>query len=66
MVLVDLNQEWVVNRQNNLYKCQWSPYENQCFKSKIMSTFVNGKLVFENGKFHEQHVGKRLAFSKIR
>ena len=66
MVLVDLNQEWVVNSQNILYKCQWSPFENQCFKSKIMSTFVNGKLVFENGKFHEQPVGKRLAFSKIR
>lgn len=66
MVLVDLNQEWVVNSQNILYKCQWSPFENQCFKSKIINTFVNGNLVFENGKFHEQHVGKRLAFSKIR
>lgn len=66
MVLVDLNQDWVVNSQNILYKCQWSPFENQCFKSKIINTFVNGNLVFENGKFHEQHVGKRLAFSKIR
>ena len=66
MVLVDLNQEWVVNSQNILYKCQWSPFENQCFKSKIINTFVNGNLVFENGKFQEQHIGKRLAFSKIR
>lgn len=66
IVLVDLNNEWVVTPENILYKCGWSPYENQCFKSKIIKTFVNGNLVYDQGKFHENNKGKRLKFSKIR
>ncbi len=66
IVLVDLNKEWVVTPENILYKCGWSPYLNQCFNSKIIKTFVNGNLVYDQGKFHENNKGKRLKFSKIR
>lgn len=66
LVLVDLNNAWKVTPQNILYKCQWSPFENQCFKSKIVKTFVNGNLVYDNGIVNETSKGKRLKFSKIR
>ncbi len=66
LVLVDLNSEWMVSPQNILYKCQWSPFENQTFKSKIVNTFVNGNLVYHNGNINEILVGKRLKFSKTR
>lgn len=66
IVLVDLNKEWVVTPDNILYKCGWSPYLNQCFNSKIIKTFVNGNLVYDQGNFNENIKGKRLYFSKTR
>ncbi|MDP2176111.1 MAG: dihydroorotase [Bacteroidota bacterium] len=66
LVLVDLKNEWQVNSKNTFYKCKWSPFENQVFKSKVLKTFVNGNLVYDNGIFNEISTGKRLRFSKIR
>lgn len=66
LVLVDLNNPWEVNSENILYKCGWSPFENQTFKSKISKTFVNGNLVYNAGIFDESKKGFRLKFSKIR
>ena len=36
-----------------MYKCKWSPLEGYTLNSKIVSTFVNGKLAFDNGKIIE-------------
>lgn len=66
LVLVDLNDLWKVSHKNILYKCQWSPFENQYFKSKIVKTFVNGNLVYDNGILNHNKLGKRLMFEKQR
>ena len=66
LVLLDLNHPWQVTTANTLYKCQWSPFENHYFKSKIINTFVNGNMVYENERIPSDQVGKRLKFSKIR
>ena len=66
LVLVDINNSWKVTSDNILYKCKWSPFEHQVFKSKIMKTFVNGTMVFNDGNFDESKNGMRLKFSKIR
>ena len=64
LVLVDLNSPWKVDKANILYKCSWSPFEGTTFHSKTTHTFVNGNLVYENGKFKETVKGKRLLFSR--
>ncbi len=64
LVLVDIDSPWTVQEKNILYKCKWSPFENQKFKSKVTHTFVNGNLVYENGIFHESQKGKRLVFNR--
>jgi dihydroorotase len=66
LVLVDLNHSGTFGRQNLLYKCGWSPFENDIFKSKIIKTFVNGHLVYDEGRFIEDKKGKRLIFEKDR
>jgi dihydroorotase len=66
LVLVNLNQGWSVTSENILYKCQWSPFENQRFNSSVVKTFVNGNLVYDAGKINETKKGKRLKFSKTR
>ncbi len=63
-VLVDLNQPWTVNKDNLHYKCKWSPFEGQKFKSKITHTIINGNIVYDNGVFNETHKGHRLKFNR--
>ncbi|MBI4945238.1 MAG: dihydroorotase [Bacteroidetes bacterium] len=47
-----------------LSKCGWSPFEGTTFHSKVTHTFVNGHVVYENGKFDETVKGKRLLFDR--
>jgi len=64
LVLVDLSSPWTVNKENILYKCAWSPFEGNTFRSKITHTIVNGNIVYNNGIFDEDHRGMRLAFDR--
>jgi len=66
LVLIDLNKEQEVTKSNILYKCAWSPFEGEKFRSSVTHTFVNGNLVYENGKINSLVYGKRLLFEKIR
>lgn len=65
LVLVDLNAPWIVKKENILYKSGWSPFEGTIFKSRIISTMVNGILVYENSKLSSKR-GKpeRLSFNR--
>ena len=64
LVLLDLDNPWTVSPENVLYKCGWSPFDGDTFKSKVTHTFVNGNLVYENGSFNESLKGKRLTFER--
>ena len=64
LVLVDLNAGFTVSKENLLYKCGWSPLEGTALHSKVTHTFVNGNLVFENGKVSEEKYGERLLFER--
>jgi len=64
LTIVDTHQPWNVNKSNILYKCAWSPFDGINFKSKITHTFVNGKLVYQNGKIKEELAGQRLIFDR--
>ncbi len=60
LTLVDLNTSWTVSKENLLYKCGWSPVEGTTFHSSITQTFVNGNLVYNNGRFDEKTRGMAL------
>ena len=64
LVLVDLNNPWTVEKQNILYKCGWSPMEGTTFRTKVIKTFVNGRLVYDQGTINENVRGQRLLFSR--
>lgn len=64
LVLVQPQQPWTVKKENILYKCGWSPFEGVNFKARISHTFVNGKVVYQNGKVKEVVAGKRLLFDR--
>lgn len=64
LVLVDNNQPSTVTRENIFYKCGWSPLENFTFPASIVSTFVSGQKVYENGSHDESAKGHRLTFNR--
>ena len=64
LVIVNPGSPWNVKKENILYKCGWSPFENYNFKSRVMHTFVNGQLVYSNSKIKDIRNGKRLLFDR--
>jgi dihydroorotase len=64
LVIINPNAENTVSKENILYKCGWSPLENETFHSEISHTFVNGFLAFENGKVSPEKHAERLLFER--
>jgi dihydroorotase len=64
LVALDLNSPWRVSQENIAYKCGWSPFEGNIFRSKITHTFVSGHLAYENGRFSDERHAKRLTFDR--
>ena len=64
LVLVDPSAPWTVNNGNIEYKCGWSVFEGMEFQSAITHTFVNGNLVYREGKIRDAIKGKRITFSR--
>jgi len=62
--LVDPENPWTVSRENILYKCGWSPFEGFTFRSKVITTIVNGNIVFNDGTINENYRGERLMFNR--
>jgi dihydroorotase len=64
LTLLNLNAPWKVEKENILYKCAWSPFEGQQFRSRVTHTFVNGHLAYQQGAFDESQKGERLLFDR--
>lgn len=64
LVIVDPRQPWVVERENILAKCGWSPFQGRQFKSRVTHTFVSGHLAYADGFFDETMKGQRLTFDR--
>ncbi len=64
LVLVDMDTQYTVNKENILYKCGWSPFEGTTFDSAVSHTFINGHLIYNQGAFDDTIKGKRLTFNR--
>ncbi len=64
MVLVDLDAPWTVDKKNLLYKCGWSPFEGQTFRSRVLRTWVNGNLAYADGQVDRSIRGMRALFDR--
>jgi len=61
---VDLKSNCTVSEENFLYKCVRSPLEVTTFTAKVLKTFVNGNMVYDNGIFDERVKGQALVIAK--
>ncbi len=60
LVLVDLNSEWTADDAGVLYKCGWTPFAGTRFRSRVMSTWVNGQLAFDGNEVIPIRAGQPL------
>ena len=49
LAIVDLNESFVLEKEDLFYRHKQSPYVGREFKGKVTTTIVNGEVVFENG-----------------
>lgn len=61
LVIVERNA-WTVEKENILTKCGWSPLEGQTFGNKVRSTYINGHLAYDRGKFNDTQKGYRMTY----
>lgn len=64
LAVVGVDDQWMVGKENILYKCGWSPFEGTAFKSRVTHTFVNGHLAYDRGVLSEERHAKRLTFNR--
>ena len=64
LVLVDPDDPRTVSRENILYKCGWSALEGTTLPARVTHTFVNGRLVYENGRLDRSYRGMALSFDR--
>lgn len=64
IVIVNPNKGYKVSKENLLYKCKWSPFEEVRFQSRIDKTFVCGRLVYDGENVIESGRGMQLEFNR--
>jgi dihydroorotase len=64
LVVLDLDSPFRVEREDVLYKCGWSPLEGEQLRSSVVTTLVNGRLAYHEGRVTEEVLGKRLEFQR--
>lgn len=64
LVQLSTKTSQVIQSDNIRYHCEWSPFEGRTFKSKVLRTFVNGKLSFDHDKIVDDQNGERLTFDR--
>ncbi len=64
LIIVDPDTIYTIDKENILYKCKWSPLEDEIMHSKVTHTFVNGELVYCRGEFNNKRAAMPLAFNR--
>ncbi len=64
MVLVDPAAPFTVTPENLFYKCNWSPMMDKTFQARVLYTFVNGRVAYQNFNFSDFVPGEKLTFDR--
>ena len=64
LVLFDLDNTWKVSENKIFSKCNWTPFINESFRSKIIHTIVSGNHIYNNGNIKLDPTSLRLEFDR--
>ena len=65
LVIIDISDETLVTKENILYHCNWSPFEDYIFPGMISHTILNGEIVYQDGMLKDHlPIGSRIEFNR--
>ena len=64
MVVLDLDREYEVKKEDLLYQCGWSPFEGTTFKGVVEKTLLNGQWAYDQGKVNPKSAAMALTFDR--
>lgn len=64
LVIVSPDDPYTIEEKDLLYKCGWSPMVGEQLQYKVTQTFVNGNLVYDEGKINGDKKGQRVSFDR--
>jgi len=64
LVIVDPHTTTAVREQTLLSRCNWSPFEEVRFRSRIRTTIVNGVIVWQNDRLAADSAAMALEFQR--
>ncbi len=63
IAVVKPDDEYTVTKGDIVSRCGWSPFIGTTFHNRVVKTYVNGAIVYDNGTFDETVKGRRLYFN---
>ena len=66
IVLIDLQKKETIQNNQQETKCGWSPWDGITLQGWPIKTWVNGTLVFNNGKIIDDSFGSEVTFDHTR
>jgi dihydroorotase len=64
IAVANLSMQHVVEEEDVLYHCGWTPLKGQNLFGKNVFTFVNGHLVYDHGKILGEPLGAQITFNR--
>ncbi len=64
LTVVDTRRGSLINGENILYKCGWSPLEGMQMTATVEQTFVSGNPVYANNRVNDSYRGQRITFNR--
>lgn len=65
LTVVQPGSDYTVTDSMVLSRCAWTPLDGTTLHNRVVSTYVNGKRVYHNGKVDHCNAGRPLIFSNI-
>jgi len=62
LVVMSKSKQTIVDESEIYSKCGWSPFSGHTFSSRVLQTFVNGRLKYDRGEFPDDTPGVALEF----
>lgn len=62
LVLVNPSETWQIQLHEIESRCGWSPFKGTTFHHRVEKTWVNGQLVYSDGRVNDTIRGQRLLF----
>ncbi|MDG5800932.1 dihydroorotase [Marinilabiliaceae bacterium ANBcel2] len=64
LALIKYDSPTLITDKTTLYKCRWTPFTGETLSNRVSKTWVNGNIVYDEGKINSNVKGQCLKFNR--